>query len=146
MQPVEELPKLKKTAKPPKEEPKKEEVKRAKVKIPKAKKYEDLPEIPDYERPELEIYEETAFEPGKLTKGVEDTMQKSEVPVISTAEIVEPAKNGFPKVSFVCAQFSLSNRKIIFNTFWLFIAPFVNYLILFLWLKQTTNRIHRIFC
>lgn len=102
MQPVEELPKLKKTAKPPKEEPKKEEVKRTKVKIPKAKKYEDLPEIPDYERPELEKYEETAFEPGKLTKGVEDTMQKSEAPVISTAEIVEPAKNGFPKVSFVC--------------------------------------------
>jgi hypothetical protein len=37
---------------------------------PKAKKatkskYEDLPEIPDYERPELEKYEQSDFDPSK---------------------------------------------------------------------------------
>lgn len=58
---------LKKIQQKPKEEPK-EEPKKAKVKIPKAKKYEDLPEIPDYERPELEQYEKSEFEPSKAEK------------------------------------------------------------------------------
>jgi hypothetical protein len=40
---------------------------------PKAKKaskskYEELPEIPDYERPVLEKYEESAFDPTKKEK------------------------------------------------------------------------------
>jgi hypothetical protein len=40
---------------------------------PKAKKaakskYEELPEIPDYERPALEKYEESAFDPSKKDK------------------------------------------------------------------------------
>lgn len=40
---------------------------------PKAKKaakskYEELPEIPDYERPELEKYEESDFDPSKKEK------------------------------------------------------------------------------
>lgn len=40
---------------------------------PKAKKatkskYEELPEIPDYERPELEKYAESAFDPSKKDK------------------------------------------------------------------------------
>lgn len=40
---------------------------------PKAKKatkskYEELPEIPDYERPELEKYEESDFNPSKKVK------------------------------------------------------------------------------
>lgn len=40
---------------------------------PKAKKaakskYEELPEIPDYERPELEKYEESAFDASKKEK------------------------------------------------------------------------------
>lgn len=42
---------------------------------PKAKKatkskYEELPEIPDYERPELEKYEETDFNPNKKVKSM----------------------------------------------------------------------------
>lgn len=99
VQPVEELPKLKKVTKKV-EEPKKEEVKRTKVKVPKAKKYEDLPEIPDYERPELEVYEESEFDPSKLTKPGEQARKLSETGIESTAEAVEPAKNGLPKVSF----------------------------------------------
>lgn len=105
VQPVEELPRLKKVLKP-KEEPKKEEPKRTKVKVQKAKKYEDLPEIPDYERPELEVYEESQFDPSKATKAVEQPTQQAKTPVESTAEAIEPKKNGLPKVSqqffFVC--------------------------------------------
>lgn len=52
---------MRKAPEKPKEEPK-PEPKRTKVRIPKAKKYEDLPEIPDYERAELEIYEETEMD------------------------------------------------------------------------------------
>lgn len=107
-QPVEiELPKLKKVAKP-KEEPKKEEPKRTKVKIPKAKKYEDLPEIPDYERPELEVYEESEFEPTKLEKGIEVPMKQAEKPTETILEPTELPKNGLPKVSIfpLCSQFT----------------------------------------
>lgn len=96
------LPKLKKVAKP-KEEPKKEEPKRTKVKIPKAKKYEDLPEIPDYERPELEVYEESEFDPSKLEKGVATPSKKAEQAIETKLEpAAEPAKNGLPKVSYFC--------------------------------------------
>lgn len=48
---------------------------------PKAKKatksrYEELPEIPDYERPELEKYEESDFDPSKkVNKRLENTFQ-----------------------------------------------------------------------
>lgn len=85
----------------PKEEPKKEEVKRTKVKVPKAKKYDDLPEIPDYERPELEVYEESEFDPSKLQKGVDTPVKQSEKPVEIRLEPAEtPVKNGLPKVSF----------------------------------------------
>lgn len=99
IQQPEQLPKLRKLVKP-KEEPKKEEPKRTKVKIPKVKKYEDLPEIPDYERPDLEVYEESAFDPSKLEKSVPTALQKQEAPAISEpAQLAEPAKNGLPKVS-----------------------------------------------
>lgn len=37
----------------------------------KVQKYEPLPEIPDYERPELEKYEETKFDPTKNVKSTE---------------------------------------------------------------------------
>lgn len=81
------------------EEPKKEEVKRTKVKISKPKKYEELPEIPDYERPELESYEETPFE---LTKPMERAVptpgKVSEQGVQSTAAVAQQAKNGLAKV------------------------------------------------
>lgn len=36
-------------------------------------KYEDLPEIPDYERPDLETYEKTDFDPTKPPKKVLNT-------------------------------------------------------------------------
>lgn len=106
MQP-EELPKLKKVLKP-KEEPKKEEVKRTKVKVSKPKKYEDLPEIPDYERPELEVYEESEFDPSKATKSVDQAAKVPEVPVMSMAEADEPTKNGLPKVRAPVYPFALS--------------------------------------
>lgn len=99
VQQPEVLPKLKKVVKP-KEEPKKEEVKRTKVKIPKAKKYEDLPEIPDYERPELEVYEESAFDPTKLEK-VDTPIKQAEKPLESHIDAAQaPIKNGLPKVSY----------------------------------------------
>lgn len=81
------------------EEPKKEEVKRTKVKIAKPKKYEELPEIPDYERPELEKYEETPFELGKPSeKAVATPGKVSDQGVESTAATPELSKNGLPKV------------------------------------------------
>lgn len=86
------------------EEPKKEEVKRTKVKVAKAKKYEDLPEIPDYERPELEVYEESEFDPSKLSKPLNETLQPSQTPVESQAQAAEPAKNGLPKVCLSYCQ------------------------------------------
>lgn len=84
----------------PKEEPKKEEVKRTKVKVPKAKKYEDLPEIPDYERPVLEVYEESEFDPTKLQKSVDTPLKQSTKPEIRLETPETPIKNGLPKVSF----------------------------------------------
>lgn len=97
--PKEELPKLRKVVKKV-EEPKKEEVKRTKVKIAKPKKYEELPEIPDYERPELEKYEESPFELGKTEKAVATPGQLSEQGIESTAATLEPNKNGLAKVIF----------------------------------------------
>lgn len=104
----------------PKEEPKKEEVKRAKVKIPKAKKYEDLPEIPDYERPELEIYEESEFDPTKMEKSVPTPLQKQEKGVESQAATAEPTKNGLPKVTYtiysVVCTFNVHTPQFLFVT------------------------------
>lgn len=51
----------------PKETPK-DEPKKTKAKIHRAKKYDDLPEIPDYERPELEKYEKTDIDVEKPQK------------------------------------------------------------------------------
>lgn len=93
------MPRLRKVEKKV-EEPKKEEVKRTKVKVPKAKKYEELPEIPDYERPELEVYEESAFDalaPGERTKL--SPLEKPQIGVESKIEKpIEPIKNGVQKV------------------------------------------------
>lgn len=100
--PKEELPKLRKVIKKV-EEPKKEEVKRTKVKIAKPKKYEELPEIPDYERAELEKYEESEFELGKPgEKAVPTPSKLSAQGVESTAAAAEPSKNGVAKVLFDC--------------------------------------------
>lgn len=78
---------LKKAPEKPKEEPK-PEPKKTKVRVAKAKKYEDLPEIPDYERAELEIYERTdmdekerekkVFEPPQIRTPDEEALQQVE--------------------------------------------------------------------
>lgn len=59
------LPKLKKVEVKPKEEPKKAAEKKTKAKVSRPKKYEELPEIPDYDRPVLEVYEQSDFDPTK---------------------------------------------------------------------------------
>lgn len=84
-----------------KEEPKKDEPKRTKVKIPKTKKYEDLPEIPDYERPVLEVYEESEFDPSKAMKVDRTTLKNDEELIGNKTDTIDgPTKNGLPKVSF----------------------------------------------
>lgn len=90
------------------EEPKKEEAKRTKVKVAKAKKYEELPEIPDYERPVLEKYEESAFEPTAPAGRTKlSPLQKPEVGVQSKIEKpAEPENNGLPKVGSMCFPFA----------------------------------------
>lgn len=103
MQKVEELqlPKLRKVSITPKEEPVKKEVKKTKVKIPKAKKYEELPEIPDYERPQLEIYEESEFSQNKAgEKQLIIPTQQTQQATQHKQEADEPlvAKNGLGKV------------------------------------------------
>lgn len=95
------MPKLRKVEKKV-EEPKKEEVKKTRVRVPKAKKYEDLPEIPDYERPELEIYEESEFDASKRDKSVESLAKPADRAVESKSEPeIERDRNGLPKVDFL---------------------------------------------
>lgn len=98
------LPTLRKVAVAPKEEPKKVEVKKTKVKIPKAKKYEELPEIPDYERPELEVYEASDFDPNKASEQASHAVPTPADPKAAVAQqatvgqSIEPKKNGIDKV------------------------------------------------
>uniref|UniRef100_A0A1I8MIJ3 Ig-like domain-containing protein n=1 Tax=Musca domestica TaxID=7370 RepID=A0A1I8MIJ3_MUSDO len=111
--PVDEFPKLKKTPQV-KDEPKQEQTKTKTKTKPKAKsKYEDLPEIPDYERPQLEKFEKPEFDPSdfsrdtnipsKMEKPILDSLKKSkdlmEAPNISKeqkAEInTDDSKKGF---------------------------------------------------
>lgn len=102
---LEELPKLRKVEVKPKEEPAKKEVTKTKVKLPKAKKYEELPEIPDYERPELEIYAESEFELSKKAGEREEltATAKPQQGVASMQEEEKP-KNGLPKVSVILSH------------------------------------------
>lgn len=70
------------------------------VKVAKAKKYEELPEIPDYERPELEKYEASDF---SLSQAAEKTkLQRPQKVSITSAEqpqdAIEEPVNGLPKV------------------------------------------------
>lgn len=103
-----QLPKLRKVAVAPKEEPKKVEVKKTKVKIPKAKKYEELPEIPDYERPELEVYEASDFDPNKASEEASHAVPTPADPraavaqQATVAQSIEPKKNGVAKVRCIC--------------------------------------------
>lgn len=96
-----QMPKLRKVSVTPKEEPVKKEVKKTKVKIPKAKKYDELPEIPDYERPQLEVYEESEFNQSKAgEKQIIRSTPESQQATEHTQEVDEPlvAKNGLAKV------------------------------------------------
>lgn len=82
------IPKLRKVSITPKEEPVKKEVKKTKVKIPKAKKYEELPEIPDYERPQLEVYEESEFNQSKA--GERTQLERPSVQPLQATEHTAP--------------------------------------------------------
>lgn len=52
-----------------------EEAKKAKITAPKIKKAEDLPEIPDYDRPDLEKYEKISPTPTTRDKPEKDKVQ-----------------------------------------------------------------------
>lgn len=102
--PVEELPKLRKTSiASPKEEPKPEVAKpKSKAKPKQKAKYEELPEIPDYERPVLETYEKSEFTPTDFARELE-IPNKMEKPILDSGKKEvdsPPQKNGIPKVHF----------------------------------------------
>ncbi|XP_059218729.1 twitchin isoform X21 [Stomoxys calcitrans] len=98
---VEEFPKLRKTSiAQPKEEPKPEPTKpKTKTKTKPKSTYEDLPEIPDYERPQLEKYEKSEFDPSDFSREL-NIPNKMEKPILDTAkktkEVVE--KTALPKI------------------------------------------------
>lgn len=73
--------KLQKTA--IKEEKVEAEVKKAKVTSVK-KKAEELPEIPDYERPELEVYEANDFTPSVREKSEKDKVRHQHLEIANT--------------------------------------------------------------
>lgn len=110
---VEELPKLRKTSiATPKEESKQEPAKtKAKAKPKTKPKYEELPEIPDYERPVLEKYEKSDFEASDFGREL-DIPSKMDKPVL---EIEEKApekvvlKNGVAKVRKLLSKYGLSS-------------------------------------
>lgn len=84
---------------------------KTKVKIPKAKKYEELPEIPDYERPELEKYEESEFELSKKAgEREEQTATAKPQRAVESIQEEEKPKNGLAKVGV-----RPHNTKISFN-------------------------------
>lgn len=117
--PAIELPKLRKVAVAPKEEPVKKEVKKTKVKIPKAKKYEELPEIADYERPELEKYEASDFDPtvrtheplkhAVPTEAASDAAQPQQA--IASLSPAEPKKNGLAQVGCLWTDHNVAWEK-----------------------------------
>lgn len=98
------LPKLRKVSVVPKEEPVKKEVKKTKVKVPKAKKYEELPEIPDYERPQLEVYEESDFNQSKAGEKqiIRPTAQTQHGTEHTQSPEPEPTKNGIKVFFTIC--------------------------------------------
>lgn len=105
------MPKLRKTSiGQPKEEPKPETAKtKAKAKPKPKSKYEELPEIPDYERPVLEKFEKPEFEASDFTRQTE-IPNKMEKPVFDTVK-PQPQqaeeKNGLPKV-ITCSSNNIS--------------------------------------
>lgn len=101
-----EIPKLRKVAEKPKEVPK-EEPKKVKRKVVAKPKYEELPEIPDYERPELEKYEKTDLDEKEREKAQKQLPTKTEKPQMSTVEEGTVA-NGLPKVSYYFYVFLFS--------------------------------------
>jgi hypothetical protein len=97
-----EVPKLKKVAVKPKEEPPKEEPvlkKKTKV-VAKKPKYEELPEIPDYERPELETYNKYEDEARQAEAKLQEISQGQKPQQATQSAAPEPektTKNGVAK-------------------------------------------------
>lgn len=65
-----------------------------KKKVVKKPRYEELPAIPDYDHPELEVYEESDFDPSKKIKEEEVLPEKE--PAKAAAKVEKPVK---PKAS-----------------------------------------------
>lgn len=95
------MPKLRKVAEKPKEEAvKKDEPKKTVKKVTKKPKYEELPEIPDYERPQLEVYEKSEFDPTDFSRRT--SISRLEKPNLETAKTTaEPVENGVTKVKLL---------------------------------------------
>lgn len=101
----------------PKEEPKPDTAKpKAKAKPKPKAKYEELPEIPDYERPTLEKYEKSDFTPTDFARELE-IPNKMEKPILESAKKqaeIEPNNNGLVKVStFIHVLFIHSLKSIV---------------------------------
>lgn len=113
------LPKLKKVELKPKEEPKKAEEKKTKPKVSKAKKFEELPEIPDYERPVLEVYEQSEFDPNKPEKKVSTPLVQSQQATSKQAEESqpEPKKLEKPQVILFVVKLFTKHEKYKINFF-----------------------------
>lgn len=112
---AEELPKLRKASvkEVPKEEPKPVKAK-AKAKAKPKPKYEELPEIPDYERPVLEKFEKVDLDPTDFSKKTE-IPKKMEKPTFElqkpVEEIIEVKKGPAEKQKIVIEE--PEDRKLI---------------------------------
>lgn len=65
----------------------------------KKKKYEDLPEIPDYERPELEKYEESDFDPTKKEREPLKFGQREPEDMPQKAKLSSEIDEGLPEIA-----------------------------------------------
>lgn len=98
-----EIPKLRKVVKEPEPEEKKEDKEKEKkikktVKKKKESEYE-LPEIPDYERPALEKYEKSDFDPTRRVSWVTNFIRDAETQTTNRNTI---AKNFYVKTQNLC--------------------------------------------
>ncbi|EDW50927.1 GM26811 [Drosophila sechellia] len=106
--PDEGLPKLRKASIAQVKEEAKPAAPKLKAKAKAKPKYEELPEIPDYERPQLEKYEKSDFTPSDFARDLE-IPNKMEKPIIDSGK-KEPAvlaqKNGIPKKTDIIEQYA----------------------------------------
>lgn len=71
-----------------------------KKKVVKKPKYEELPEIPDYERPELEVYEESDFDPSNFKKdGLQFPPREPEEPIPRVRPTPEYPTEELPEIA-----------------------------------------------